>query len=161
MHTILFVCTGNTCRSPLAEAIAQHWIDQGVLGSGRHLAASAGVAAASGIPPSPEVDEALTELGMSSTGRSKPLTADMIRNAQVVFVMTEDHAAAACELVHGEPDHVTKIMLLVPDGSISDPIGMGQAAYDALARQFMELIPKRLKEVFADEDRAGVGSQGT
>ena len=58
METILFVCTGNTCRSPMAEAVAQHWLEQGGAGDGRrYLAASAGVAAVSGARPSIEASQ--------------------------------------------------------------------------------------------------------
>ena len=64
---------------------------------------------------------------------------------------------AAAALVAGE-DHVSKIQLLDPEGDVDDPIGGGREIYDRLAEQFMELIPRRLKEVFSHEDRAGVGS---
>jgi protein-tyrosine-phosphatase len=162
MHTILFICTGNTCRSPLAEAIAQHWVDGGLLGDAdRYLAASAGVAAANGADVSLETATALDRLGITFSGRSKPVTADMIRNAEVVFCMTEGHAAAARALVEDESEHVAKVHLLDPDGSIDDPLGMPQTAYDELSQRFMELIPRRLKEVFLHEDRARIGSPGS
>ncbi|MBT8484538.1 MAG: hypothetical protein HKO59_11035 [Phycisphaerales bacterium] len=141
----------------MAEAVAQRWLDEGELGR-RVLAASAGVAAGTGMPPSIEVERALEAVGITVDGRSKPLTAEMIRAARVLFVMTPEHAAAARDLVAGEPEQLGKIHLLDPATPITDPIGQGQAAYDELLERFRTLIPRRLREVFADEDRAGIGS---
>ena len=72
MHTILFVCTGNTCRSPMAEAIARHLIDQGLLGGEPDVfVASAGVAAANGRPATAEAEAALGQnLDQGSTFES-------------------------------------------------------------------------------------------
>jgi protein-tyrosine phosphatase len=160
MNTILFVCTGNTCRSPMAEAVAQRWLDEGMPSGARYLAASAGVAAVEGMPPTPEAIDALAEAGITHDGRSKALTAEMISNASCVLCMTEGHAELARALVRGRPEDVAKIATLDPAGDVDDPIGLGQEAYDALVKRFTTLIPERLQEVLTHEDRAGVGSSG-
>lgn len=158
-RTILFVCAGNTCRSPMAEAIAQYWIDRDILPQDtRYLAVSAGVSAAGDAPVTPETLAVLESLGIDHDGRSKPLTAEMIRNAKVVLCMTRRQAEAARLLVADEPEHVAKIHVLDPDEEVEDPIGQGQNAYDALAKRFMELIPRRLKEVLGHENHTGIGS---
>jgi hypothetical protein len=72
--------------------------------------------------------------------------------------MTASHRAAATALVENDPDQAGKIVPLDPAGDVADPIGMGQDAYDSLAQRFTELIPNRLKEMLADEDRARIRS---
>ncbi len=139
----------------MAEAIARHWIDHGLLGERRDVfIASAGTSAANGLRPTAETVAALAARGIEHDGLSKPLTADMIRKADVVFCMTSGHVAAAQGLL-GDDDGDDKIERLDPDADIEDPLGSDQSAYDSLAERFMHLIPPRLKGVLGDEHRAG------
>ena len=129
----------------MAEAITRHLIDKGVFGAAPDLfVASAGVAAADGTLPTPEAVAALEDLGIEHDGRSKPLTAEMVRNADLVLGMTSSQVRNAVELAGRE--HAGKIMRLDPRADIEYPIGSEQEAYDALARRLMQIIPRRLKE---------------
>ena len=74
VYTILFVCTGNTCRSPMAEAIARSLLDDSDV-----FVASAGVAAMDGAPTSPETVRALASMDIEFQGHSTPLSPEMIR----------------------------------------------------------------------------------
>ena len=125
MKTILFVCTGNVCRSPMAEGLFR----RAVVGRGEFKVTSAGLGAMSGQPASEHSVRALKEIGIDiSELRSKPLTAEMVREADYIFGMTHSHADSLVVLY---PQAVEKIFLLrefddtleMYEKDISDPIG--------------------------------------
>ncbi len=93
MKTILFVCTGNICRSPMAEGIFRH----AVKGRGDYEVYSAGVGAIDGLPPSEHAVRAVRELGIDiSRQRSRMLTAELVRRAVAEYL--QHHAPAVADV---------------------------------------------------------------
>ena len=125
---ILFVCTGNVCRSPMAEYLLRHR-----LGDRQDVAVgSAGVFAAEGMPASPEAVQALDEKGIDLTPhRSRMLAPDLAEAATHILVMTERHRQ---EVVRIYPAAAGRVRLLRSFGTgevrdIADPIGLPLSVY--------------------------------
>lgn len=131
MKTILFVCTGNICRSPMAEGLFRHI----VRGRNEFKVGSAGVGAVDGYPPSVHAVTALKELGVDiAPQRSRMLTARLVDEADYIFGMTHGHVDAILMLY---PQAAEKTFLLREfdetlesyEKDISDPIGGSYMVY--------------------------------
>lgn len=141
---VLFVCTGNTCRSPMAEGLLR----LATAGREDFMVSSAGIAATKGAPASHETQQILKHRGASLAGfKSRPVSEALLKTSTHVFAMTEGHLAA---LEARFPHHADKFFLVrefagVPDRrgatDVPDPIGMGLAAYEEVAKIFDVAIP--------------------
>ena len=148
--TILYVCSGNTCRSPMAEAITRRLIADRLGVSPDELERkgfnilSAGSYAMPGSRATPEAVDAVRALGVDLTRhRSKPLSVELIHEADVIFAMGRGHAQAILSLV---PGAASKVQTLDPEHDIEDPIGGSAELYNAVAEQMVGLITDRLRE---------------
>src|SRR5439155_9418116 len=147
MKTILFVCTGNICRSPMAEGLFRH----AVKGRSDFRVLSAGVGAVDGLPPSEHAVRALKELGIDiSKQRSRMLTAELIHEADYNFGMTHSHINAITMLY---PQAAEKTFLLREfdetldsyENDISDPIGGSLEVYVACRDQIEQGLASLVK----------------
>ena len=146
-----FVCTGNTCRSPMAEAIAKKLASE-YLGCepdklekfGLELY-SAGTSAANGQPASAEAVAAMSDAGCDiSCHRSKMCNADLILASDQVLCMCQWHVAQLMRQYDLADICVTR---LDGDCDIDDPVGCGGDVYAAVAAQISDALDSWIKEV--------------
>lgn len=131
---IVLVCTGNTCRSPMAETLLREQLRKKIGSEDAVRVLSAGVAAGIGSGASPQAVEVMGEKGLDLTGHSsRPLDDAVMNVADLVLTMTRGHRAA---ILAAWPDMRDRVHTLRRDGGdISDPVGMPVEVYQSCAEQ--------------------------
>ncbi len=147
---VLFVCSGNTCRSPMASALATKLIrDTYHLGNAETETAgisiqSAGTFAMPGLRATPQAVEAMTLKGADLTShRSRQLTPELIHAADFIFTMGRSHSQAVLAMA---PSAASRVMAINPNGDIEDPIGGDLSLYQEVAGKFERLIQERFEQ---------------
>lgn len=143
---ILFVCTGNTCRSPMAEAYFKNLCEKA--GVDNFVVSSAGTCTYDGLPVSENSIKAVASEGIDLSGyKSSAISHDLIMEADHIIVMSINHKL---QLSQYYPESLPKISLLLEfvgkDCDVADPYGGNQDTYD---KCFAEMKPA-LENLFLD-----------
>ena len=126
MLKIVCVCTGNTCRSPMAAALLSRFLPGADV-------SSAGLYAAEGAPASYHALLAMDALGLDiSAHRSRPFRPEMAADA-LVLAMTRAHLRAIQRLCPA-----ARVELFLGDEDVPDPFGQGMDAYERTAHRLEE-----------------------
>jgi glycine hydroxymethyltransferase len=153
VKSVLFVCTGNICRSPIAEGLFLR-----LIGNRKDIeVASAGVHAVQGQPPSLYAVQVCEEAGVDIANlRSQPLTSAMVERATHIFAMTGAHL----ETIHMLFPHGAEKAFLLREfeepgatvwRDVPDPIGMGRDVYEVCAATIKNALPSVLAFVEQSE----------
>ena len=146
--TILFVCTGNICRSPLAEAVAkraltEHFDTPDLSTVGLHVA-SAGTHGLTGHPATAEMQKAAADLGFDLGAHSaRCMDRHIADGSSVVYGMENEHIAWMRSQFPG-----SRVSLL-GGGPIEDPYGRNLSEYRRAAREIVAGVALRVPEMVA------------
>jgi protein-tyrosine-phosphatase len=148
-HKLLLLCTGNTCRSQMAHAMAYEWSQTNDLNLEIQ---SRGIRANLGDPTTPEAVLVLAKASINWHGTSRLLSAEDLQWADDVWGMTQEHldfaASVGTELGVGlDQERAPNYQLLAVTHELVDPLNAGLAAYEQLFCSLQELLPNRLAAI--------------
>lgn len=144
-NTITLVCTGNTCRSPMAERLLRHALDAQEEPFKSLRVASAGIAAVDGAVASAHSVKALEKVGITlKDHQSRMLTQGLIDRSFAIFGMTTSHVQGIQMYFEPNAPYIGVLRTFLPESQgheIPDPIGGSLRDYEICRDTMVEAIP--------------------
>ncbi len=148
---VLFVCTGNTCRSPIAEGAFKKYLAEKLnfkvdeLEQMGYKVSSAGIIGSSGHPATSEAVTACAAQGIDiKNHRNRGLSRELIEESDFIFTMEKIHLMRTLSLA---PEAKNRCLLLAGNKEIPDPIGQPQRVYDNCVKVITKAVKERISEL--------------
>lgn len=150
MRTILMVCTGNICRSPMAEVLLQTRLARDPDRAAWQVVSS-GIHAVQGLPASEHTVTVMQERGLDlSQHRSRRVTRRQVQEADLVLGMTPHHVEALRQAFPQEADRIHLLAAMAGQShGVEDPYGQSLAVYRSVAEELNRLLKRGYERILS------------
>lgn len=166
IKTILFVCTGNTCRSAMAEGIFKKMLKERAEDDTRLNIISVGISALSGMSPTPEAIKVMAEQGINiSRHIATQVQEDLVKKADLILVMSNTHKDYIKTKFTFAQDKIYLLKEFAQIGEfkniqktdenyeVVDPLGRPIDFYRIVARELKENLKKILYKILEENNK--------